>query len=617
MEGAAPKVFSLCSPFFDRINSGLRGKGDILPMLTKQSAEIRTGRLSWTMVVCLLTSALLLGKGVELVYAEGPVTAESGRPTASSYLQGLASLDPTIQETTLRALGDINDIAFLPALTALYEGTLHVWKDASGSEKVIIILRNIEPDGRETISFLNPFTGEELGKRNAAEALPEGEALEIVAVRSDESRRAFKAVLDRLRLFAPDVVVRRTTAVTLGNAKDPSVLPALEQALSRESDKWVRHDLEVAINRLRLRDPDPEVQRAAAIRLGEFKDIRALPYMKALLTDETIELSDTMRAALQGAVDSIESYQSYQSVVGNIFNGISLGSVLFIMGLGLAITYGLMGVINMAHGEMMMIGAYTAFVLQEAFFKYLPPYLHDSYIFLALPASFVVAGTVGLLLERTVIRFLYGRPLETLLATWGVGIFLQQSARWYFGDLTVVAPPTWMRRGMEPMVGLVLPYTRIFIIGLAAVTLLGVYLLLSRTHMGLLIRAVTQNRNISACVGISTRKVDSWTFAFGTALAGIAGCAISLISNVDPEVGKSYIVDSFMVVVVGGVGKLAGTVASAMGIGMLNKILEPLIGGTGGAVYGKLFVLLAIILFLQVRPTGLFPAKGRAAEVGT
>ncbi|HSF68165.1 MAG TPA: urea ABC transporter permease subunit UrtB, partial [Nitrospiraceae bacterium] len=243
----------------------------------------------------------------------------------------------------------------------------------------------------------------------------------------------------------------------------------------------------------------------------------------------------------------------------------------------------------------------------------LPPAWHDSYYFFALPASFVVTAAFGLFLERTVIRFLYGRPLETLLATWGISVFLQQAARWYFGDLTSVNPPTFMRGGMEPMVGLVLPYSRIFIIGLAGVALFGVYLLLSRTRMGLLVRAVTQNRNMSACVGISTRKVDSWTFAFGTGLAGIAGCAISLISNVDPEVGKSYIVESFMVVVVGGVGKLAGTVVSALGIGMISKILEPIIGGTGGSIYAKLFILMAIIVFLQVRPTGLFPAKGRAA----
>jgi urea transport system permease protein len=564
------------------------------------------------MMVCLLTSLLLLGKGGEPVYAEGPVTVDKGQSTASS-LQGLASLDQTIQETALKALVESGDIAFLPALTALNDGTLHVWKDAPGSEKVIILERNIELDGRETISFLHPLTGELLGKRNAFDALPEGE-LEMVSVKSGQGRRILKAGLDRLRLFDPDAVVRRTTAIKLGNAGDPSTLPTLEKALLKESAKWVRYAIEEAINQIRLNDSDPEVRRAAAARLGEIKGMRSLGSMKRLLTEEPIESSDTVKAALKGAIESIESYQTFQSIAGATFNGISLGSVLFIMGLGLAITYGLMGVINMAHGEMMMIGAYTAYILQEGFFKYLPPSLHDSYIFFALPAAFVVTGGVGLLLERTVIRFLYGRQLETLLATWGISVFLQQAARWYFGDLTSVNPPKWMRGGVEPLVGLVLPYSRIFIIGLAVVSLLGVYLLLSRTRVGLLVRAVTKNRNMSACVGISTRKVDSWTFAFGSALAGIAGCAISLISNVDPEVGKSYIVESFMVVVVGGVGNLAGTVVSALGIGMLSKILEPLIGGTGGAIYGKLFILVGIILFLQVKPTGLFPAKGRAAD---
>jgi len=437
-------------------------------------------------------------------------------------------------------------------------------------------------------------------------------------MKSGEVRLTLKAGLDRLRLYDPDVGVRRDTAVKLGNAGRLSAVPSLEDALSRESHKLVRHDIEVAINRLRLGDPDdPEIRRAAAIRLGELKDIRALPRMNELLTEEPIEPFDAVQAALKEAIESIERYQTYQSMVGYAFNGISLGSVLFMMGLGLAITYGLMGVINMAHGEIMMIGAYTAFVLQEAFFYNLPPAWHDSYYLLALPASFVVTGAVGLLLERSIIRFLYGRPLETLLATWGVSVFLEQAARWYFGDLTSVNPPKWMRGGMEPMAGLVLPYSRIFIILLAAVALVGVYLLLSRTRMGLLVRAVTQNRNMSSCVGISTRTVDSWTFAFGTGLAGIAGCAISLIGNVDPTVGKTYIVESFMVVVVGGVGKLAGTVLSALGIGVLTKIFEPLIGGTGGSIYAKLFILGAIILFLQVRPTGLFPAKGRAAEVGS
>jgi urea transport system permease protein len=585
-------------------------------MENKQSVPMRLGRLvGWNVLVFLLTAALVLGNGVGLGYAQEPATPEKGQIDVSS-LQGLVSSDRDLQLTTLQELVDLNNGALLPVLTALNDGTLHIWRDAPGSEKIVIILRNIEPDGRETISLLDPLTGQELGKLNATDPAVD-EKLEMVGMRSGEVRLTLRAGLDRLRLFDPDVEVRRAAAVKIGNAGKTSELETLERALSGESNELVRHDIETALNRLRLADPEPEVRRAAAIRLGEIKGMRALSEMKALLTEEPVEESEAVKAALKEAIEKIESYQGLQTVVGAAFNGFSLASVLFMLGLGLAITYGLMGVINMAHGEMLMIGGYTAFVIQEVFAKYLPPYLHDSSYFVSLPVSFVVTAAVGFFIERTVIRYLYGRPLETLLATWGIGMFLQQAARWYFGDLTSVNTPTFLRRGVEPMVGLVLPYTRIFIMLVATVSLVGVYLLLSKTRMGLLVRAVTQNRPMSSCVGIATHKVDSWTFAFGTGLAGVAGSAISVIGSVDPEVGKNYIVEAFMVVVVGGVGKLAGTVVSALGIGVATKILEPIIAGTGGSIYAKLFVLATIILFLQVRPTGLFPAKGRAAEVGT
>lgn len=372
--------------------------------------------------------------------------------------------------------------------------------------------------------------------------------------------------------------------------------------------------MEEAIGQLQLSDPDPKVRSEAAKKLGEIHSQQGLPKLKTLLSEEPTESDPDARTAMASAISRIERYQAREQFVGTLFSGISLGSILLLMGLGLAITFGLMGVINMAHGEMMMVGAYTTFVLQEVFAARLPAAYHDLYFIAALPFSFLVAAGVGWLLEKGVIRFLYGKPLETLLATWGISMILQQAARWYFGDLTSVNAPTWIRGGVQATVGLVLPYNRIFIILLSIVGLVGISLLLSKTRWGLKIRAVTQNRDMSACLGISTRRVDGWTFAFGAGLAGLAGCALSLVGNVDPEMGKTYIVDSFMVVVVGGVGKLAGTVVSAMGIGMLNKILEPMIGGTGGAIYAKIFILAAIILFLQRKPSGLFPAKGRAAE---
>jgi urea transport system permease protein len=271
-----------------------------------------------------------------------------------------------------------------------------------------------------------------------------------------------------------------------------------------------------------------------------------------------------------------------------------------------------MGIINMAHGEMLMVGSYTAYVVQEIFATRLPAH-QDSYFFVALPLSFLVAGLVGLALESTVIRFLYGRPLETLIVTWGIGLILQQCARLWFGDQTSVNSPTWLRGGLEIMPGLVFPWSRIFIIALALAALAALWLLLQRSYAGLKVRAVMQNRAMASSLGVSTRKIDAVTFALGTALAGVAGCALALIGTVDPEVGKTYIVDAFMVVVLGGVASLTGTVVAAFGLGLVNKLLEPAIGGTAAAVYAKVAVLLIVIWFLQWRPTGLFAQRGRAA----
>ncbi len=233
---------------------------------------------------------------------------------------------------------------------------------------------------------------------------------------------------------------------------------------------------------------------------------------------------------------------------------------------------------------------------------------------MALPLSFLVAGLVGLALEGGIIRFLYGRPLETLIVTWGIGMIFQQSARLYFGDQTSVNPPTWFRGGVEVMRGLIFPWSRIFIVVLSLAALAALYLLLHRSYAGLRVLAVMQNREMASCLGVSTRKIDALTFALGTALAGVAGCALALIGTVDPEVGKTYIVDAFMVVVLGGVGKLLGAVLASFGIGISNKILEPSIGGTAAAIYAKVAILVVVIWFLQWRPTGFFPAKGRAAE---
>ena len=293
-----------------------------------------------------------------------------------------------------------------------------------------------------------------------------------------------------------------------------------------------------------------------------------------------------------------------------IFSGLSLGSILILVALGLSIIYGLAGIINMSHGEFMMIGAYTTYCIQQLFILYLPQAWLDMAFFISLPLSFMVAGLFGLIIERLIIRHLYSRTLESLLATWGISLILIQIARNLFGDLTAVKAPAVLSGGLQIAEGLMLPYNRLFIMALTVAVFICVYFLFQKTRLGIKIRAVTQNRNMSACVGISTKKIDMITFMIGSGLAGIAGCAITLIGNVVPNMGQTYIVDSFLVVVSGGVGKLAGCVVSGLGIGIFSKIFEV----NFEAVYGKALVLIFIIIFLQYRPKGLFPDKGRADE---
>lgn len=294
-----------------------------------------------------------------------------------------------------------------------------------------------------------------------------------------------------------------------------------------------------------------------------------------------------------------------------IFNGISVSSILLLIALGLAITFGLMNVINMAHGELIMIGAYVAYITQMVFTKYLDKSLFGLYFIAAIPLAFLVSGLVGLLLENLLIRFLYGRPLDSLLATWGVSLVLQQLARNIFGAPNVdVVAPAWLNGGLQVTAGLQLPYKRLFIIGLVLLCIIGMYLFFYRSTGGRKIRAVMQNRDMAACLGIPTRKVDAYTFAIGSGLAGVAGCTLTLLGSIGPSIGTYYIVDAFMVVVLGGVGKLVGTVAGALSIGTLNTALE----FSTTASIGKVLVFALVIAFLQWRPAGLFSIRTRSLD---
>ncbi len=432
------------------------------------------------------------------------------------------------------------------------------------------------------------------------------------------TRQAIKPVVDLLKnranLTSEQPDARRSAAADLVGARRPEAITWLEQAAAKEQVWWVKYTMEESAQLIQLHSPDSNVRLAAVKKLGDLRSQNSLGSLKEFVEagaqSEATDEQRALAAAAQAAIGQIDSWGWWAGAIETLFRGISLSSILLIMSLGLAVVFGLMGVINMAHGELMMVGAYATFITQQAFIAWFSPEAFDWYFPVALPVAFLSAALFGWVLEATVIRFLYGRLLETLLATWGVSLILMQAARVYFGDLTAVIAPQALRGGAQVMVGVYLPHNRIFIIVLSIICVLGIYFLLFRSNLGIRVRAVTQNRNMSACLGIPTRKVDSYTFAFASGLAGIAGWALTMVGNVDPGLGQNYIVDAFMVVVTGGVGKLAGTIWASLGIGGLNKLIEPV----SGAVYGKVFILVGVILFLQWRPQGLFAAKGRNAD---
>jgi urea transport system permease protein len=501
---------------------------------------------------------------------------------------------PETQEDALAALEALTDPSVEPLLRALKDGALYRWQD-----RVVML----DDDGSVKDVAGRPV----LDPRGQPVSLPSGqEAIPL----EEEHFAHVQRILERFEIFGASPDVRKSAALKLGNSRDLTAIPVLERALDLEADGGVKRVVEEALARLRLSADDAATRAEAARFFGRLKSEAALGQLRSMVAAEQ---EPVVQQAVRDAIRSIESSVGLRNIVGYVFNGVSLGAVLLIMSLGLAVTFGLMGIINMAHGEMLMLGSYTAYVVQELFAARFAEY-QDYYFLLALPLSFLVAGLVGLGLESGIIRFLYGRPLETLIVTWGVGMILQQAARLYFGDQTSVNSPTWFRGGVEVMPGLIFPWSRIFIVALAVVALVGLHLLLQRSYGGLKVRAVMQNRSMASCLGVSTRRIDAVTFALGTALAGVGGCALSLIGTVDPEVGKTYIVDSFMVVVLGGVGNLLGAVTASFGLGLTNKLLEPSIGGTAAAVYAKVAVLVIVIWFLQWRPTGLFPQRGRAAE---
>lgn len=411
------------------------------------------------------------------------------------------------------------------------------------------------------------------------------------------------------QLVSDSVTERRAAARQLQRDAQPEMLDFLQKRVSSETDDVARQSLMLALANLQLASPQAAVRLNAVVLLGQSDD----PDVQSRLTPYTQAASEPdagVRAAAAESLKQIEHRLMWGDLLGQAFMGLSLGSVLLLAALGLAITYGLLGVINMAHGEMLMLGAYATWMVQQVMAGFAPQWL-ALYPIVALPVAFIVTVSIGMVLERTVIRHLYGRPLETLLATWGISLMIIQLVRMTFGAQNLeVANPAWLSGGVQVFANLTLPWNRIVVLGFVLLVLFFTWLILNKTRLGLNVRAVTQNRSMAACCGVPTGRVDMLAFGLGSGIAGLGGVALSQLGNVGPELGQGYIIDSFLVVVLGGVGQLAGSVAAAFGLGIFNKILEPQMG----AVLGKILILVAIILFIQKRPQGLFALKGRVTD---
>ncbi len=507
-----------------------------------------------------------------------------------ALLAPLALDDSEKRIAAIAALAQAAPEAALPVLKALAEESLAV-----AGERIVRV------DGEHVFDAAS-----------SSEITPPPAEREPISI-NNRVRRELAAALAALRLFSAEREVRWQAVQEVAASADARMLPLLDKALAGETDPVIRERLRLAHAQASLGAEDPAVRLGAVVALGESSD----PKVRLLLLPLTekraeswVEADSAVRAAAGTSLRAIEQRLAWADNLARAFTGLSLGSILLLAALGLAITYGVMGVINMAHGELLMVGAYSAWATQTVFRAHLPDLL-DWYLLAAIPTGFLAAALVGVVMERVVIRHLYGRPLETLLATWGISLFLMQVARTLFGAQNVeVANPVWMAGGIEVLPNLLLPWNRIMIIAFSIAVLTAVWAMLNLSRLGMFVRAVTQNRPMAGCVGVPTGRVDTLAFGLGAGIAGLGGVALSQIANVGPDMGQGYIVDSFMVVVLGGVGQLAGAVWAALGLGVFTKFLE----GWTGAVVAKIIVLVLIIIFIQKRPQGLFALKGRFVD---
>ncbi|MER9074376.1 urea ABC transporter permease subunit UrtB [Mesorhizobium sp. M0904] len=529
-----------------------------------------------------LTLLLLLGMLLPSNASESDLRAVVAKLATASNFSAI--------EAVVRELAATGDTAVERPLAALAEGSLYVRK----ADSVVFVGK----ESGDSVELLDALTGEKSGE--AAKA-------DITKIKVNNTlRRVIRDALGTLTLGSKDPAVRIAAADTMFKTPDAANIEPLDTAIANESAAGVRALLEQARAASVLVSDRPEADKLAAIALiGARGDRDAV----SLLTSVEASSEGAVKDAATAAISNINSTLALWDAGQNIWYGISLGSVLLLAAIGLAITFGVMGVINMAHGEMVMLGAYTTFVVQEVIRNSFPG-LFDWSLVIALPLAFLVSALVGLVIERGLIRFLYGRPLETLLATWGVSLILQQAVRTIFGPTNQeVGNPSWMS-GSFNIGQLAVTWNRLWILVFALGVFAVLLYVMKRTPWGLQMRAVTANRRMAASMGIRTPWVDALTFALGSGIAGIAGVALSQIDNVSPNLGRGYIIDSFMVVVFGGVGNLWGTLVGAFSLGIVNKFLEPY----AGAVLGKIVVLVLIILFIQKRPRGLFALKGRSVE---
>jgi len=553
------------------------------PTVTRRFATGRSELAALAPLAALAAFVLVTGGG-------------AGRPAFANTLEeainGLASNSGEKISASVKALATLGDPRAIPALDALCDDRLRAGAD--GRAWIF---------DSHTHDLKDPVTG----AMAPASARPAKE-VEL----DNDIRRDAQPVLAQLQLGSSDKAVRLAAAEELSKAGSDDAALMLHKAYDKEQDKGVHEALALAVARLDIQSKDPATRLAAVQIIHKSGNDAMLGELQRLVSvgadGKPQEPDEKVRGEAKEALEAVMSRRKMVTAVGSVIYGVSLASVLLFAALGLAITFGLLGVINMAHGEMLMLGAYATYAVQTFFQNHLAG-AFQYYLVAAVPVAFIVTFAVGVVLERVVIRHLYNRPLETLLATWGISLILIQTVRLIFGAQNVaVANPDWLAGGVELAHGLVLPYNRIGVVIFVVAVSAAVWALLYRTRLGLNVRAITQNRNMAACVGIPTKRLDAWMFGLGSGIAGLGGVALSQLGNVGPELGQSYIIDSFMVVVLGGVGRLAGAIVSALGLGIINKLIEPV----AGAVMGKIVVLGFIILFIQRRPQGLFALKGRS-----